>query len=88
MSGILGEDTQVVIEQKLKITLTTLCIAMIQMWRRIYRIKRFSCTRIVLINVASDKCRHSIADKQAYMTYKLCLNIIAEVYWLKIKTIL
>ena len=26
--------------------------------------------------------------KQAYMAYKLCLNIIAEVYWIKIKTIL
>ena len=27
--------------------------------------KEIFCTRIVLINVASDKCRHSIADKQA-----------------------
>ena len=33
--------------------------------------KEIFCTRIVLINVASDKCRHSIADKQAYMAYKL-----------------
>ena len=24
--------------------------------------------------------------QQAYMAYKSCLNIIAEVYWLKIKT--
>ena len=26
------------------------------------------------------------SKKQAYMAYKLRLNIIAEVYWLKIKT--
>ena len=29
-----------------------------------------------------------ISNKQAYMAYKLRLNIVAEVYWLKIKTIL
>ena len=27
-------------------------------------------------------------DKQAYMAYKSHLNIMPEVYWLKIKTIL
>ena len=49
----------------------------------------FKCySRLFWIKVASDKCRHSIAGKQAYMTYKLRLNIIAEVYWLMIKTIL
>ena len=31
---------------------------------------------------------YRLSQKQAYMAYKSRLNIIAEVYWLKIKTIL
>ena len=33
-------------------------------------------------------CRVAFATEKAYITYKSRLNITAEVYWLKIKTVL
>ena len=64
----------------------------LSMWAVWMSEKSLTLTELELTSPGGIRCNLTLANptiyeiKQAYMAYKLHLNIIAEVYWIKIKT--